>query len=812
MASERGWARAGLLLALASGLVGSLAHAAEPVIVPGDDVLRPGRATVVYVAASSEAELPPLSVEGGEAERIGRLVDGIEAWRVRSALDAESLHLRLQSVERVLPVELPPPSDLRLPRLIDGQAGGGPVVFHVEADGVPPEALQVAVGEGSVLGVVAREGGLEVRVQPDDSPFPRVVPVGVRDARRDELPVWGHIRLEARPVLPVETEPGARVRIEIGGRRYGPYVADASGQVRPRVRQLPGEGHAVAVLGDGLGNETWVEIPLALATRPQLAALPEGEILPGEPVPPVWLKAVRADGAPFPEPPVCRTSAGELPVRTVEHGLHLLAPRPVGGDLVVDCALGESVHRFRVPLADGVPARIRTRVWPAEMRADHPVAEILAVLEDGRGAVLPPHGLVLRAERGQVDVAVEGQVLRGEYRGHAVVSSGSDAIVARWHAEGSGSWAERIDVGWSVAHDGGVLLHARALDPRRLPVADVPLTFEVGGRASYALTGSDGWATARFPGPRPSDLEIVRVVGPFGGHTAPVLPGTSWGAPGTPDLVARESLRILPGQTVGIALEVVPPVLRAGPGARARIHVTLEDRAGKRVDDRPVELRFSTGEVGTLHRRPDGSFVAEYDPGRVDHAREIVVTAQTEDLRSSTTFRVEPRRLRLAVGPWFGMHSNLGAVTSPIGGIEGEVRVRSTLLGDSAAMRVDVGSYRFEHELENPLLGALRMRSRVVPVTATLGFRQHAGQVDLMAGAGGALAVHTMDLELAAEHYDGAVLLAGPVVMVGAARELLGGELTWMLRGTWLIQSRGEFGYHGNVGGLTSGLGYRLVF
>src|SRR5690606_29472182 len=111
------------------------------------------------------------------------------------------------------------------------------------------------------------------------------------------------------------------------------------------------------------------------------------------------------------------------------------------------------------------------------------------------------------------------------------------------------------------------------------------------------------------------------------------------------------------------------------------------DRAGARVDDRPVELEVSGGAVERLQRRADGSWVAEYDPGRVDRARDIVVTARTDDLRSSTTFRVEPRALRLAVGPWAGLHTNLGAVTAPVVGVDGELRVRSEALGEALALR-----------------------------------------------------------------------------------------------------------------------------
>lgn len=812
MASEARRALARLVALLATAWPVAAALAADPVVVPARDVLRPGRPAVVYVAADA-GDPPSLEVEGGAVQRIGPVVEGVEAWWIRPPVGADVVRLRAGAIERAVPVELPPVSSLRLPGDLVGLADGGPVVFRVTGDSLPPpEALQVAVGEGSVVGVEAVDGALEVRVQPERTPFPRVIPVGVRDARRDERPRWGLLRLDARPVVPVETEPGASVSLRVGDRHYGLFRASHGGVIRARIDQRPGEKLATAVITDRNGNETWVDLPLAVASQPRLAALPEGEILPGEPPPPVWLHLVRADGTPVTSEPSCRTSAGELPVHDLGGGDLLLVPPVAYGDLDATCAVEGSTRNVRVPFAEGVPARIRTRVWPDELRADHPVAEVRAELEDGRGALLPPVGLSLRAERGAIATRVEDGALVGEYRGEAAVADGHDVVVARWVAEGPGSWPHRLEVGWTAGPD-ELLVHGRALDPNLRPVADVPLTFVLGDEVLRATTGPDGWATARVPGEPPPALRVVRVVGPHVEHAAPLLPGTSRGGPGAADRTAREPLRILPGRTVGIALEVVPPVLRAGPGARARILVRLEDRSGRRVEDRPVELDVSAGAVGALLRRPDGSFVAEYDPGRVDRAGEIVVTASTEELRSSTTFRVEPRDLRAAVGLWAGLHTNLGAITAPVVGADGEIRFRSPWFGDQAIVRLGASTYLFETVADTSLPDDPRIRSRVVPVTAALAFRQDVGAFDVLAGAGAAVGVHAYERWFGSTRVGGGTaVLAGPHVTAGAARAWLGGEITLTLRGTWLIQRPGEFGLDGNIGGLSTGIGYRLDF
>src|SRR5690606_14301529 len=120
---------------------------------------------------------------------------------------------------------------------------------------------------------------------------------------------------------------------------------------------------------------------------------------------------------------------------------------------------------------------------------------------------------------------------------------------------------------------------------------------------------------------------------------------------------------------------------------------------------------------------------------------------------------------------------------------------------------------RFETSADAALDEAWSVESRVVPVSAALAVRQDLGFLDVLAGAGRAVGVHPMDVFLDGPRQGGgAVLLAGPAVLAGVAREALGGEIALTLRGTWLIQKRGEVGIDGNVGGISTSLGYHLVF
>ena len=112
----------------------------------------------------------------------------------------------------------------------------------------------------------------------------------------------------------------------------------------------------------------------------------------------------------------------------------------------------------------------------------------------------------------------------------------------------------------------------------------------------------------------------------------------------------------------GIRMVAEPPVLRAAPGALAWVYVTLEDRSGWPLRDAKVEITASEGEVGSPKLRGDGTWVAEYTPPAGSVARDIVITAESEGVRSSTTLGLEPQVVRVGLGPWVGGITNFGEV------------------------------------------------------------------------------------------------------------------------------------------------------
>ncbi|MEQ1568252.1 MAG: hypothetical protein ABMA64_21615, partial [Myxococcota bacterium] len=58
----------------------------------------------------------------------------------------------------------------------------------------------------------------------------------------------------------------------------------------------------------------------------------------------------------------------------------------------------------------------------------------------------------------------------------------------------------------------------------------------------------------------------------------------------------------------------------------------------------------------------------------------------------------------------------------------------------------------------------------------------------------------------------GASWLVGGMITGGAGVRAPGGELVFQLQGSWLPAPGADVGYAGNLGSLTGGLGYRLVY
>ncbi|RME29397.1 MAG: hypothetical protein D6798_00120, partial [Deltaproteobacteria bacterium] len=485
-----------------------------------------------------------LSLADGEGrpytERVPRLVpsEGVlldaprprapGRWRVRWRLPGQGREAAMQvqvggqRIEAVLPLDPPPESGLVVPEVVEGDAGQREALT-IPVGGTdlpPPDSLDVVVPVGVVEGVRATGDGLAVSWIPPADPLPRAVPMALRDSRQPHRPpAWVSLRLVGHPRVPVQTEPGAEVRATVGGRSYGPFVADADGQAMVEVRLLPGEHQLAIDAVDELGNARRSELELGGYLDPTLVLLTDGVIVPGAPLPDLHVGAFRADGRPWTGPPPrCRTGVQDiLGLATIGPGRFIASLPPSASqmfDLKLECSLSDSVvGDLRVPVDATVPALVRLRVWPPELRADQPVAQVQAWLEGPTGDRLEVGGVRIEATHGTLipEEAPPGMTV-STYDGRAAVDYGGDTITASWWPPAGVGLPWQLDVALAEVSDAGVLgLRIAARDRRGRPVAGSTVEVAVAGHRSTVTTDEAGTAAAEIPTGNPVGPWVVGV-------------------------------------------------------------------------------------------------------------------------------------------------------------------------------------------------------------------------------------------------------------------------------------------------------------
>jgi hypothetical protein len=806
------------------------ALAAPVVIVAPSGPIRPGTPTVVHVAVTDSdgvaASLHPQVV--GDQGRL-RPVDeptspGVWAFLLLPPPTGSSVTLSVDSQGQrqvvTLPMEPLPASRLAFPGRLEALAGESEVRVRVTGpDLPPPEALQVVVGEGTLLGVDAVDGGLEVRLSTYASNYPRFVPIGVRDARRDESPSWSGIRLRTRFPINLQTEPGASLALTVGKREYGPFLADEHGILRVQIDQFPGEFAAQAVLIDDLGNETHTSLPLATQAEASIVAIASGDLVSGRPPPDIFLYAIAPDGEPWAGvAPDCRTpSSAALPPRQLVPGQWVVSLPETASlqDARVRCVLGGAAGTdVRIPVRGNVPARLALQVWPEEMSTDFPVAEVQAVLEDARGERLPAEGVRVWANLGEVETAdATGFVTRAEYRGEAAVSVGGDVVHARYDlVAGRGPLVAlglgHADVPWS----GSLIVHGRALDHDGRPLPGVSLDLRAGPNAATALTGEDGWASAELPLPPGVGPVVLEARSTWRVVRGIALRGTSGhSGPDHPDLEAERQVLITTGRVADLDLTVEPKVLYTGPGAVATIRVRVKDRAGSPVLAPPQELTVSEGTLGPLVAEADGTYVAEYSPPSGEQPRSIRIAARAEGASSDTELLLEPRPVDRSLLVGAGGLTNFGQINAPY--LTFDLDLRTPLFRQAIMVRLGVAWYGQVADVDIGTGQAMLLRTTLLPVTLGLvGRREYRGS-GYWLGLGGVLAPYVTRAQFGAEEQVGVgVYSPGIVLLGGLGKRLLGGEVLAEVRVTALSSPGGDFAFQGQVGGAAAIAGYRVIF
>ena len=799
------------------------ALAAELVLTEGAPWF-PGVPTRVEHAAPGGRTVLLSSTSGAAIRALPRRGD-VWSWEVIPPLDGEQVGLLVDvdgRIERTqVPVAVPSPSPLTVPPRVDLLSTERLLVLSVGGVGLVGTAMEVAASEGEPIAwQVAADGTgvLTLRLAEDNNA--RNVVVGVRRRDSDPRPVWTVARLRARRALPFVTEPGAVLTLAVGGRSYGPFRADADGRIEATVDQYPGETRALATLADDLGNETRSEVALGAGVGTTIAVAASRVVRRGEPLPPVWVRAVDADGSAPSAPPSCQTRLGPVALRPVGPGTWfgvVLDDAPVLDDVRVDCGYpGERTQTARLAARQGLPHHLALRVWPDELGTSAPTAEVRAALEDALGARLLAPGVTLSADAGGVTMRapVEPGVAAGEYDGTPAIPAGTDWVRAAWRPESSTDPVALFRLAWdAVPAEGSVLLWALAQDVDGRPVRDAAVTFQLGTETQRATTRDDGWASARLALPEGGAPLVAESRCQGWVRRAALLRSSApVGEPGGALLSAAKAVTLSAGRAYGLALTVDPPVLRAGPGSFAVVSVQVEDRTGAAVTDEAPALTASEGRLGPVLWRGD-RWVAEWHPDGVNRATRVSLIANAGEVRSETELDVAPRAVTPVLGAWVGGVSNFGVVNGPIFGLDVDLRLRSGWLRDAFGVRLGAATYGWTSQVSTGAGLPVTVANAVVPLTLALGLQRERGGWLLSAQAGASLGLHRIDARVGGRPLaSGVDVLFGPALGGGVCWRTLGGELGMDARGWYLPAAPGEIAYSGNVGGLALGATYRLRF
>ncbi|MCB9759171.1 MAG: hypothetical protein H6739_04985 [Alphaproteobacteria bacterium] len=812
------------------------AGAAELLVVTPEGPPMPGdEAELVLVAWDPEGGEPlavgEVRAEGAEVAELVATAPGLSRIRLRIDPDvrgAVSLTALAEDgpVRVAVPLKEPAGPALRVPPTVSGVTGvDKPVELTVEGALPPdPQALVTAASEGRVTVVGAQDGGVLLRWTPGALKEPRVASIGVFDPREPgSAPAWVSARLSARIPVTVRTEPGATMSVEVGGRLYGPVTAGADGSATVVVDVRPGEALGEAVLKDELGNSQRSSVALIRDPRPSLALLSEGGVTPGAPLPSLHMRALDALGRAWRgAPPVCTVSTGAtLELVGAGPGLYRAALPDLGADpppeLRVDCALAQGLAgaTVRVPVGQGLPARVEVRSWPDELTGDFPVAQVMAYIEDRRGDRLPPGGLSLQAEFGRiVEPRQDGLALRADYEGDP--DHPDDVITAVWRPEAGEGWPHGLRL--AVGGDGQqVAVRVQPIDRTGRPLVAESVVVQLGAEIVETRTGPAGDATLSLPTPaRPEVLE-VRCRGLV--RQAAVFP---WDLPqGRPPredgLRATRQVRIRAGRVSKVGLKADPPVLYAGTGGTAAVQVTLLDRAGLPVLDEPVRLEVSEGRISDPVEQPDGSLLATYQPpsGMVATTVEVRVVSEAETFPvTSTQLEVLPRPVSWAPGVGVGYLTSFGRINAVHANVQIE-RAIPLLPERRLYGRLSLGFHRASDTYEDAVRGeTLDFRTELVPVSLAALLRWERGLWAGWTGAGAVVTPYRLEVRSGSEQLvEGlGVHRPGGTAFAGGGRRIPGGELFGELRWIGIQATPTDIGYEGQVGGLAFLVGYRVIY
>jgi hypothetical protein len=213
-----------------------------------------------------------------------------------AAAGAEAPAPPAEEAPAVRVVVTPVRSSLRLG--IDQETDVAIDLSGARADAFQP--LRALATVGTVEPLRSRGGGhFLTRFVPPEGRVPQtaLLVFELGDSTGQRLHGWARIPLEGSTVFPFHTNGGATVTMHVGGRQFGPVVADKQGHVEIPISVPPGvqKGEARAVDRNGESRET--EVDLHLPPTPRVLVLAPAQVEAGS-LSEIAVLAVDESGAP----------------------------------------------------------------------------------------------------------------------------------------------------------------------------------------------------------------------------------------------------------------------------------------------------------------------------------------------------------------------------------------------------------------------------------------------------------------------------------------------------------------------------------
>jgi hypothetical protein len=381
-------------------MIGSLlflALAAAPeILLPPWPLSPDGELVAVRGAEPLRAE--PAAVEP-VAPGLHRVVPAEGASEVRLGAGAASAVARVEPPPAAISISFAPASPVK------GRHREVALEIAVAAaPGAEPERRppEIVASSGRVRGIVAAgEGRFRGVYELPPTRHPEVAVLLALSPRCPTCPTpralgYALVPLSAAISLPGTSDPGVKTTVVIGGRSFGPAVADRAGKFDVPVVVPPGARTGVAESVDALGNRKRKEVDLHLPTVSRLAcgAWPRALPADGRSRAAVWCVAASAAGEAEPDAKlVLSARAGEISGAArfrgaLQRALYR-APRGGGGaeaGLLAEYPEGGPASReeIRLALATGAPAEIAADV-PGQPVALGATVPAQTAVRDGNG-------------------------------------------------------------------------------------------------------------------------------------------------------------------------------------------------------------------------------------------------------------------------------------------------------------------------------------------------------------------------------------------------------------------------------------------